>query len=513
MKNNVQASILKVNGIFSNQEINILLVDDHPENLLALEAVLNSSNYNLIKATSGEEALRKVLYHDFALILLDVQMPGMNGFETAKLIKSREKSKDIPIIFITAISQAPEHVLYGYDVGAIDYIFKPFRPATLKAKVEGFVKIHQKNEQIKFQCEQLKEHSIEIHKAHQQLKILADELRIASEKRFRKIFDFSPTLISITSRKDGRYLDVNQSWLKYTGYGYEEVINQRINLYLFAENEDFQLPQDELINNARISYITKGGELREGLLSSEFIEINGECCILAMVLDITEMAVMEKEMRRLDRLYLIGEMAAGIAHEIRNPMTTVRGFLQMAKTKGGQLTNEHIDLMVGELNRANSIITEFLTLAKNKQTFQEEKDLNNIINNIYPLISAEAMVFDKRVICELADCPKLLLDEEEIRQLVLNLTLNGLEAMPPGGTLTIKTYTTPSGITLEVQDEGCGIKEENLDKLGLPFFTTKDHGTGLGLSVCFSVATRHNATIDVKTGPMGTTFYVEFKTA
>ena len=114
--------------------INILMVDDLQENLTALEAVLSSPQYHLVSARSGEEALRYILKQDFAVILLDVQMPGLNGFETAKLIKARKKSKNIPIIFITAISQDMEHVLHGYSVGAIDYIFKPFNPETLKKK-------------------------------------------------------------------------------------------------------------------------------------------------------------------------------------------------------------------------------------------------------------------------------------------------------------------------------------------------------------------------------------------
>src|SRR5689334_12983932 len=101
--------------------INILLVDDHPENLLALEAVLEAENYNLVRAYSGEEALRNILLEDFALIVLDVEMPDMDGFETAKLIKLREKSKSIPIIFITAKNREIEHLFTGYSIGAIDY--------------------------------------------------------------------------------------------------------------------------------------------------------------------------------------------------------------------------------------------------------------------------------------------------------------------------------------------------------------------------------------------------------
>ena len=143
------------------------------------------------------------------------------------------------------------------------------------------------------------------------------------------------------------------------------------------------------IRNMKIRYKTKSGEMRTGLLSSEMIDIEPEPCILFVLTDITERVHFEKELSRLDRLNLIGEMAAGIAHEIRNPMTTVYGFLQVAK--GNQISNEIIDLMLDELNRANSIITEFLNLAKNKVSDKKMQNVNTIIEALFPLIQAEAM--------------------------------------------------------------------------------------------------------------------------
>ena len=128
--------------------VEILLVDDRPENLLALEAILEPLNQTLIRAHSGDEALRKLLLHDFAVILLDVQMPGINGFETARIIKSRERTKYIPIIFLTAISKEEEYVFEGYSVGAVDYLAKPFKPDILRSKVGVFVELYQKQRQL-----------------------------------------------------------------------------------------------------------------------------------------------------------------------------------------------------------------------------------------------------------------------------------------------------------------------------------------------------------------------------
>ncbi|MFP8959474.1 two-component system response regulator [Streptomyces nanhaiensis] len=134
------------------QKAKILLVDDRPENLLALEAILSALDQTLVRASSGEEALKALLTDDFAVILLDVQMPGMDGFETAAHIKRRERTRDIPIIFLTAINHGPHHTFRGYAAGAVDYISKPFDPWVLRAKVSVFVDLYMKNVQLREQA-------------------------------------------------------------------------------------------------------------------------------------------------------------------------------------------------------------------------------------------------------------------------------------------------------------------------------------------------------------------------
>src|ERR1051325_5499908 len=135
--------------------VNILLVDDRMENLLALEATLSYLDQNLVKANSGREALKLLLDHDFALILMDVHMPDLDGFETAALIRQREKSQNIAIIFLTAMNKGEGQVFRGYSLGAVDYIFKPFEPEILKAKVAVFIELYKKTEEIKQQAELL----------------------------------------------------------------------------------------------------------------------------------------------------------------------------------------------------------------------------------------------------------------------------------------------------------------------------------------------------------------------
>ncbi len=140
----------------TDSRVSILLVDDRPENLLALEAILEPLNQKLIRAESGAEALRALLRDDFAVILLDVQMPGMNGFEVAQIIKSRERSRYIPIVFLSAISKEDEYVFKGYEMGAVDYVFKPFNPDVLRSKVAVFVDLYLKQKEIESQGEELR---------------------------------------------------------------------------------------------------------------------------------------------------------------------------------------------------------------------------------------------------------------------------------------------------------------------------------------------------------------------
>jgi CheY-like chemotaxis protein len=161
--------------------VEILLVDDRPQNLLALEAILEPLGHTLVRASSGEDALRALLEHDVAVILLDVQMPGMNGFEVARIVKARERSRHIPIIFLTAISKEDDYVFTGYSVGAVDYLFKPFQPEILRSKVAALVDLHLKQRRIAAQEQQL--HVAE----RQDMELRHMRELLQSEARFRDI--------------------------------------------------------------------------------------------------------------------------------------------------------------------------------------------------------------------------------------------------------------------------------------------------------------------------------------
>jgi len=196
-------------------KVNILLVDDRLENLLALEAILDAPDYNLVRAYSGSQALKHLLVNDFAVILLDVQMPGLDGFETAALIRKRKKSHHIPIIFITAISKDERYVYKGYSIGAVDYIFKPLEPEILLSKVAVFVELFKVNRQVKLQAELLRQ----IEQRERERKLA--ELKQKSERRYRNLADAIPQMVwRVSSAEPIEYF--NQRWFDYTGLTHEQ---------------------------------------------------------------------------------------------------------------------------------------------------------------------------------------------------------------------------------------------------------------------------------------------------
>ncbi len=228
--------------------------------------------------------------------------------------------------------------------------------------------------------------------------------------------------------------------------------------------------------------------------------------------DITRLKRYEEEMAKMERLNLIGQMSASLAHEVRNPLTTVKGFLQLLATdETNDTKREYFNLMVEEIDRAAGIINEFLALARDKAITRERLNLNFLVRHLVPLLQASAFAMKQTITVDLTEIPDLDLDGKEIRQLLLNLVRNGLEAMPAGGELVIRTYWQNGEVGLEVQDQGQGIPLDILPNIGNPFVTSKDKGTGLGLAVCYSIADRHQARVDLLTGPGGTTFTVWFK--
>ncbi|SDD46803.1 Adaptive-response sensory-kinase SasA [Sporomusa acidovorans DSM 3132] len=316
---------------------------------------------------------------------------------------------------------------------------------------------------------------------------------------------------------------VSPSIYACTGYTPEEFYADANLLFKLTYPEDFTIFCQFINNPARLDHLPQSFRLTRKDKNTIWVEqtcvpiYDNDGKLLALegiIRDITSRKSLEQIALRADRLNTVGEMAASVAHEIRNPMTTVRGYLQLLLNKREfSLYRDRFELMIQELDRTNSIIREYLCMAKEKRSDLKKCSLNRIIKSLLPLIQAEAIASAADVTHDLAEIPELQLDENEIRQLLLNLVRNGLEAMPTGGSLNICTFMEKDKVILAVNDKGHGIPDYILNNLGKPFLTTKDTGTGLGLPMCYRIAQRHQADIQVKTSNQGTTFFIRFSIA
>lgn len=318
---------------------------------------------------------------------------------------------------------------------------------------------------------------------------------------------------------NGCILSWNKAAEQIFGFTKDEIIGKSIHVLSFPEQHE---EMENLINIIRRGETYSYESIRQkksGETVAVFITLapikdiaGGVIGTSAVARDITNHRRLEKEMAQLDKLNTIVELASVISHEVRNPMTTVKGFLQLLYNKVKEEEfKEYFEIMIEEMDRVNSILQEFNTIGRHKESIRRKHNLKAIIKCLAPLLEADAVSQGKTIRFDLSETPDLKVDGNEIRQLILNLTRNALESMDQNGSILVKTYSEDDNVILAVQDQGKGIKQENLEKLGMPFFSTKESGTGLGLYVCYEIARRHDAEVKVDTSPNGTIFSVIFR--
>jgi len=240
----------------------------------------------------------------------------------------------------------------------------------------------------------------------------------------------------------------------------------------------------------------------------------GQEGFLTLIQDLSKYQGLKEVFTRLEELNLVGKIAGSVAHEVRNPLTVVRGHLQLLGWNQELKKHyEQLDTMITEIDRAVEILTELLYMSKPSETRMERQNINDILNHLYPLLNAEALVNLHEVEYNLEEVPDVMLDKKKFRQVVLNLVNNGLQAMENHDKIIIRTYARGRKVYFAIKDHGKGIPSEVLKKLGTPFLTTKPDGTGLGLAACYNIINEHQAKMEVDTGPNGTTFTIIFDAA
>jgi PAS domain S-box-containing protein len=529
--------------------VKILLVDDRPENLLALEAILEGPGYQLMRATSGEEALKQVLRHDFAVILLDVQMPGMNGFETAELIKSRDKSKHVPIIFLTAISKDDAYVFAGYAAGAVDYLFKPFNPDILRSKVAVFVDLHQKNLQLQRQAELLREAE-----QREQERQLAD-LERSSIQRYRNLAEAIPQIVW-TATPDGRLTYFNQRWFDYTGLSDQASKDGGWVGVLHPEDRerDVGVWEQALKTLEPIALESRMRQAADGAYRWHLIravpEVGEDGQILGWLGTATDIddriraqeaqqALMEQlrdrnkqiedevkrrtqeleeanERLRQADLYK-DEFLSVISHELRTPLNFIMGFASILDDEvAGALSGPQHDYLQRILYGAERMLTlvddllDFAKVQAGKLVLMPRKVaypplVDEVIDALKPLAAQKHIALEAQV-----DVPEpTFLDDQRIVQVLTNLVSNGIKFTPEGGRVSVLAWQEGGQVVTEVTDTGMGITEEDLPCLFVRFkqldmsATREAGGTGLGLSITKALVEAHGGCIEASSRGRG----------
>jgi PAS domain S-box-containing protein len=337
-------------------------------------------------------------------------------------------------------------------------------------------------------------------------------------QKLQQFIDVTPLGVVITDR-EGVITNINENAIQsmgetegkrfeLIGRPYTEIhreIADTISEKMLIRALNGDQTRSEIVHEHQKIYIKTGFSVRD-LQNNDII---GAALIAH---DITELSRLKDEIRRMDRLSLVGQMAASITHEIRNPLAVIRGFVQLMRERSPDHHQEYYRIIMEELDRTNSIINDFLSLAQNRVIEKEICSLHDIIEDLEPLLRADANLRGQTLELDLWDgMPLLELNPKEIKQLILNLARNGMEAMEDKGLLKLVTKVEESAVILNVTDTGVGIPREKLERLFEPFYTTKTRGTGLGLPLCLSIAERHNGIIEVSSVEgKGTSFIVTF---
>ncbi|GAA0134598.1 hypothetical protein YSY43_14380 [Paenibacillus sp. YSY-4.3] len=343
---------------------------------------------------------------------------------------------------------------------------------------------------------------------------------IGEADKLQQIMDAAPLNIILIDRQ-GCLVSVNDTFLQlyrneYPSATREDLIGRKLvgecggfDIALIASRVEKTLGEGakttELLQKEEKVFFTSTSPIIEGCTS----EVIG---VVVIVQDITELETLRMELIHVERLSLVGQMAAGITHEIRNPMAVVRGFLQLMREKSANDLDHYYRIVMEELDRANGIINDFLALAQNRIVTKELCSLHHIIEELKPLLWADANLRGQSIEVKLDErVPMLYLNTKEIKQLILNLARNGMEAMGEKGLLTVSTRLDEDGVKLYIADIGAGISPAQQQKLFAPFYTTKEKGTGLGLPLCLSIMERHGGKITVRSREgLGTTFISVF---
>jgi signal transduction histidine kinase len=500
----------------------VLVVDDDERNLLAIRTVIEDLA-EVVTVPSGEEALRKLLKGEFAVILLDVLMPGIDGYETAQIIRAREQTKGIPIVFLSAVNKEAEHLMRGYSMGAVDYVFKPVEPLVLRSKVAVFVELFAKTREIERKAKQEQQLLDDNLRANAELLRAERELRLA-EQRQNAIIRSLPIVLYLEDA------DAEPRMPSFVGGDFAAVTGYEFS----AVEADPQLWTDRLHPDDRDRVL---GELaarrRTGAMAVEYRwrcadeqykhfldqavllpdDDHGPARFAGTLLDITDRKRLEGDLLQARKMDAIGRLTGGIAHDFNNLLAAVLGGIGLIERRL-PLDEEHrkiVGMTRHAAEQGSELVRRLLAFARKQQLQPGQVDLGRLSATVTHLLDhmlGGLVQLDWRtgdgVWCAWAD-------ETQLELALMNLIINARDAMPEGGTIAIggANRRAEEGndldlapgdyVVLAVEDTGCGIPAEIVERVTEPFFTTKDvgKGTGLGLSMVYGFARQSGGALEI----------------
>ena len=501
----------------------VLLVDDDERNLLAVQSILEDLG-EIVSARSGEEALRHLLKGEFAVILLDVYMPGMDGYETAQIIRSRDQTKGIPIVFLSAVNKEAEHLLRGYAMGAVDYVFKPVDPIILRSKVAVFVDLFAKSKEVERKARQEQALLDANLRANAERLRAEQELRRA-EQRHAAIIQSLPMVLYLEPfERNPRWPDyVSGDLHAVTGFTYDE-ISERPDIWAERLHPDdrnrvmscLELRQKTGRLSVEYRWQCADGNYKHFLDQAVLLtDPDGKPVEFAGTLtDITEQRSLESQLIQAQKMDAIGKLTGGIAHDFNNLLAAVIGGLSLLD-KRTELPEEQqriLNMTKRAAEQGSELVRRLLAFARRQKLEPKPVDLGALQEAVWDLLT-HTLGGLVNIEWKARDGDwKAFADQAQLELALVNLIINARDAMPAGGTVAVEVQNRqlaernwaelPAGdyVRLTVTDTGTGISPDDLEKVMEPFFTTKEmgKGSGLGLSMVYGFAKQSNGAFGLK---------------
>lgn len=515
----------------------ILIVDDRPENLELLVQILQKDGYTARPAISADVALISIAHSKPDLILLDIRMPEMDGFELCKRLKTDEDTGDIPIIFISALEDIAEK-LKAFQVGGVDYITRPFQKAEVSARVQTHLDLAQMRKKMEElvlrRTEELQNRTEQLEKEIKARKTAGKKLK-ESEENYRFLVENQNDIV-VKLDPENRLLFASPNYCRIFGKKLEEIINKPF--LPLIHSEDRKRVEDALANIAApphaISHQERaltvdGWRWFEWSAKANLNDKGDMTSIISVGRDITQKIDFEERLRQYQKMEAVGRLAGGIAHEFNNMLGIIIGNTELAMDdldKGHQAQDNLDEIKLASL-RARDVVKQLLDFSHKSDLQRRPLDIYITVRDTLRLIRA-SMPSTIEIIEEVsAETQTVMADHNQLQQLFINLTTNAFQAMgKDGGTLTVclspvkldeieasrhPDLTPGSYILLSISDTGQGIVPKIRNKIFDPYFTTQEIGlgSGMGLAVAHGIVNNHGGIIEFdSTVGKGSTFRI-----